>query len=182
MKKLMGQTPPSPTSLRRAGSLNVGARGGMMGRNRGVGGDQDGEDDENNADNERGDDTLDDDNDDNDHNEIGRKDQDQELAQELNSFGQGMLGSPTKQTGARRNPNRNRRLGSIDLLRNRDQDHNSEHYSLSPDDHDHGGSQLDSEGFVQSIGSAREMTHPPPSAFSRPQLGRSNTVGTGGGE
>jgi hypothetical protein len=182
MKKLMGQTPPSPTSLRRAGSLNVGARGGMMGRNRGVGGDQDGEDDENNADNERGDDTLDDDNDDNDDNEIGRKDQDQELAQELNSFGQGMLGSPTKQTGARRNPNRNRRLGSIDLLRNRDQDHDSEQYSLSPDDHDHEDSQLDSVGFAQLIGSAREMTHPPPSAFPRPQLGRSNTVGTGGGE
>ena len=30
MKKLMGETPPSPTSLRRAGSLNVGVDRGAM--------------------------------------------------------------------------------------------------------------------------------------------------------
>jgi hypothetical protein len=160
MKKLMGQTPPSPTSLRRAGSLNVGSRAHLSSRNtaNGTVDDEDQDEDRSIELVDRGDD---------DEQEHSRSTGDQDLAQELNDFGAGMLGSPTKQTGAKRNPNRNRRLGSMDLLtRNRPEE--LEEVNDVGDDP------------PQPIVSAQDVT-PPPSA-TRPRLGRSNTVGTGGGE
>ena len=159
MKKLMGQTPPSPTSLRRAGSLNVGSRAQLLSRNTAGDTVDDADQDE-----DRSIELADRDDPDEEH---SRTIEDQELAQELNDFGAGMLGSPTKQTGAKRNPNRNRRLGSMDLL-TRNRSEGSEEVSD------------DVEDPLQSIVPSQDTT-PPPST-TRPRLGRSNTVGTGGGE
>ena len=158
MKKLMGQTPPSPTSLRRAGSLNVGSRAQLMSRNA-----ADDTGDEEDQDEDRSNELVDRDDVDAEH---SRTMEDQDLAQELNDFGAGMLGSPTKQTGAKRNPNRSRRLGSIDLLtRNRPEE--SEEVN-------------DVDDNLQTAVAAQDVT--PPHSATRPRLGRSNTVGTGGGE
>lgn len=180
MKKLMGQTPPSPSSLRRAGSLNVQAGASrqegmgrvMMQRDRSD--DTEDDDGEEDDDPERGLGTAELDQDDVTvtPERTADLDGDRQLAYELGSFNTGMLGSPTKQTGARRNPNRNRRLGSIDLLRSPPSDH-----EYRPDLERN----LDLE-LGPELGSARQAPATPPSAFPRPRLGRSNTVGTGGGE
>lgn len=153
MKKLMGETPPSPTSLRRAGSLNVGVdRGAMMSRE-----------------NKDGDGPT---------RFRGQASSSQDLVEELDVFGNGMLGSPTKRTGAGARMRANKRMGQTNLQQ-----------PASYDDDDEGPNVLSILPTPMEVNELEPPdralvlpSDPPTTLTSKPRLGRSNTVGTGGGE